>query len=75
MVETAARKTPLLLLPLAWLWRLLGFVIVLAGRIACALLGLALMVAGVALAISVIGAPAGIPLSALGFLLLVRALF
>lgn len=75
MDEDGARKTPLLLLPLVWLWRLLGFVIVLTGRIVCALLGLALMVAGVALAMSVIGAPAGIPLSVLGFLLLVRALF
>ena len=70
-----SRRTPLLLLPFAWLWRLLGFFIVLAGRVACALLGFVLMVAGVALALSVVGAPAGIPLSALGFLLLVRALF
>lgn len=75
MSESAARKTPLLLLPFAWLWRLLTGVIVLTGRIVCALLGFALMIAGVALAMSVVGAPAGIPLSALGFLLLVRALF
>ncbi len=74
-MQDEARRTPLLLLPFAWLWRLLGFFIVLAGRIACALTGFVLMVAGVALALSVVGAPAGIPLSALGFLLLVRALF
>ena len=70
-----ARRVPLLLLPFAWLWRLLGFFIVLAGRMVCALLGFVLMVAGVALALSVVGAPVGIPLSVLGFLLLVRALF
>jgi hypothetical protein len=33
------------------------------------------MVAGVAITLSVIGAPLGIPLASLGFLLLVRAVF
>jgi hypothetical protein len=33
------------------------------------------MFAGVAIAMSVVGAPLGIPFAALGFLLLVRALF
>lgn len=75
MDAEATRRIPLLLLPFAWLWRLLGFVLGLVGRIVCALFGFALMVAGVALAITVIGAPAGIPLSVLGLLLLVRALF
>lgn len=75
MTESHERRTPLLLLPFTWLWRLLGFVIRLVGRMLCALLGLAFMIAGVALSISVIGLPAGIPLSALGFLLLIRALF
>lgn len=75
MTETESRKTPLLLLPFVGLWRLLGFVIKLTGRIICALLGLVVMVAGVTLSVSVVGIPAGIPLSILGFLLLVRALF
>lgn len=75
MTETIERRTPLLLLPFVALWRLLGFVIVLAGRIVCALFGLVVMIAGVALSMSVIAAPAGIPLSILGLLLLVRALF
>lgn len=75
MAAESTRRVPVLLLPLAWLWRLLGLVLRLVGRIVCALLGFSLMVAGVALAMSVIGAPAGIPLSVLGLLLLVRALF
>ncbi len=45
------------------------------GRLVCAALGLVLMMGGVAVTLSVIGAPVGIPLAALGFLLLVRALF
>lgn len=75
MSDKDRRRTPLLLLPFAWLWRLLGFIIALSGRILCALLGLALMIAGVALTISVVGVPIGVPLSILGFLLLIRALF
>jgi len=75
MTDKADRKTPILLLPFVWLWRLLGFVLVLTGRIVCALMGLALMITGVGLTMSVVGIPVGIPLSILGFLLLIRALF
>lgn len=75
MTEAAPRKTPLLLMPFVGLWRLLGFIIALTGRMICALLGLVVMIAGVTLTVSIVGIPAGIPLSVLGFLLLVRALF
>lgn len=75
MHEQTRERTPILLLPFVLLWRLLGFVINVTSRIVCALLGLAIMIGGVALTMSIIGAPAGVPLSILGFLLLVRALF
>jgi len=47
----------------------------LIGRVISALLGIALMAGGVAIALSIVGAPIGIPLASLGFLLLIRALF
>jgi hypothetical protein len=75
MTEETTRRVPLLLWPFVLVWRLLGLVLNLTSRIICALLGLLLMVAGVAITMSIVGAPAGIALSALGFLLLVRALF
>lgn len=75
MGEPDHRKTPVLLLPFVWLWRLFGLVIRAVGRVLCAVFGLALMIAGVALSMSIIALPAGIPISVLGFLLLVRALF
>jgi hypothetical protein len=75
MAEQAARRTPFLLLPFVWLWRLLGLVITVTSRIVCALLGLLVMVAGVVMTMTVFAAPLGIPISVLGFLLLVRALF
>ena len=75
MNTAAERATPLLLWPFVALWGLVGFVLRTVGRILCAVLGLALMAAGVALTLTVVGAIIGIPLAAFGLLLLVRALF
>ena len=68
-------SVPLLLWPFYAIWRLLTLVLNIIGRILCALLGIGLMIAGVAVTLSVVGAPLGIPLASFGFLLLVRALF
>jgi hypothetical protein len=64
-----------LLWPFYAIWRLLTFVLEIVGRLLCALLGLALMAAGTAITITVLAAPIGIPIAAIGFLLLVRAVF
>ncbi len=61
--------------PLYKISRLLTLVLNITGRIICIVLGVALMMGGVAISLSVVGAPLGIPLTALGFLLVVRALF
>ena len=66
---------PILLWPIYAIWRLLTFVLEMIGRLLCALLGIGLMAAGVAISLSIIGAPVGIPLASIGFLLLVRAIF
>ena len=75
MSEPRENSVPLLLWPFYAIWRFVTFVLVLVGRLLCALLGIGLIAAGVAVSLSVIGAVLGIPLAALGFLLLVRALF
>ncbi|MDJ0905780.1 MAG: hypothetical protein QNI96_07155 [Woeseiaceae bacterium] len=69
------RDVPILLWPFYAIWRLLTFVVQVIGRLFCGVLGLGLMVAGVAISITVLAAPVGIPLAAIGFLLLVRAIF
>jgi hypothetical protein len=69
------RDVPILLWPFYAIWRLLTFVLEMVGRLICALIGLALMAAGIAIAITVLAAPIGIPIAAVGFLLLVRAVF
>jgi hypothetical protein len=75
MNTAADRETSVLLWPFVMLWALVGFVLRAVGRILCAVLGLALMAAGVALTLTVVGAIVGVPLAAFGLLLLVRALF
>ncbi len=66
---------PILLWPFYAIWRLLTFVVELIGRLLCGVLGIGLMIAGVAITLSIIGAPVGIPLASVGFLLLVRSIF
>lgn len=75
MPHRTDRDTPILLWPFVATWWLLTAILELTGRILCALLGLVLMAAGVAITLSVIAAPVGIPLAAFGFLLVIRALF
>ena len=69
------RDVPILLWPFYAIWRLLTFVLNIVGRLLCAILGIGIMIAGIAITMSVIGAPIGIPLAAFGLLLLIRALF
>ena len=75
MNDSTQSNMPIVLWPFYAIWRLLTFILNLIGRVISALLGIALMVGGVAITLSVVGAPVGIPLASLGFLLLIRALF
>lgn len=75
MNDSTQSNMSILLWPFYAIWRLLTFVLILIGRLVSALLGIGLMIAGVAITLSVVGAPLGIALASLGFLLLIRALF
>ena len=75
MSEQSDNGVPILLWPFYAIWRLLTFVVELIGRLLCAILGIGLMIAGVTITLSIIGAPVGIPLASVGFLLLVRSIF
>lgn len=69
------RDVPVLLWPFYAIWRLLTFVLEVVGRLVAVLLGLALMAAGVAITMTIMAAPIGIPIAAVGFLLTIRAIF
>ena len=75
MSEVAVRRVPWFLWPFHALWSLVTFILNVTGRLICAVLSIALMVVGVAVSLTIVGAPLGIPLVLLGFLLLIRALF
>ena len=75
MNESTQKSVPILFWPFYAIWRLVTFILEVIGRMLCAVLGIALMFAGVAIAMSVVGAPVGITLAALGFLFLIRAIF
>ncbi len=61
--------------PFRAVWQLVSFILNATGRLICAVLGIALMVVGSAVALTIVGAPLGIPLILMGVLLLARALF
>jgi len=75
MSESSDNRIPILLWPFYAIWRFLTIVLELIGRLLSALLGIGLMIAGVTITLTIVGAPVGIPLASLGFLLLVRAIF
>lgn len=75
MPDNEGKQIPWILWPFYAIWRVLTFILEVTSRIICALIGLALMAAGVAITVTVVAAPVGIPIVAFGFLLLVRALF
>jgi hypothetical protein len=71
----AQRSVPFFLWPLYAIWRLLTIVLIATGRLISGILGIVLMFVGLLLTVTVAGAPFGIPLTFVGGLLLVRALF
>jgi hypothetical protein len=74
-MEDERSHVPWFLWPFYALWRLVGFVLELTGRVVAAVLGLVLVIAGILISLTVIGAVLGIPLVLLGFMLMVRAIF
>ena len=75
MTRPTRHRAPWILWPLVALWDLLAFILRMTGRVVALVLGVALMVLGIVLTFTVIGAPVGIPVAIVGFLLLVRSLF
>jgi hypothetical protein len=75
MSTNSNKKTPWFLWPFAALWNLLTWILSLTGRLIAAVLGLALMIVGVVLIITIVGAPLGIPLAIFGLLLMIRSIY
>jgi hypothetical protein len=69
------RRTPWILWPFVAIWRLLTLILEFTGRLLAVIIGCVLMIVGVVISITVIGALVGVPLAIFGFLLVLRGLF
>jgi hypothetical protein len=74
-VSSSVRPTPWLLWPFVLVWRFVTWILGLTGRLLAILLGVVLMILGVVISLTIIGAILGVPLAILGFLLVLRGLF
>jgi hypothetical protein len=69
------KPTPWYLWPFVAIWRLVAGIVELTGRLLAVVLGLALMIIGIVVSLTIIGAVIGVPLIIVGFLLILRGLF
>jgi hypothetical protein len=73
MIDT--KKTHWLLWPFVWIWNLIARIVMLTGRFVAIILGLVLMIGGILLTVTLVGAIVGIPLLIVGGLLIIRGLW
>lgn len=74
-MSTSKSDAPILFLPFVWLWQLVSLVLGLTGRLLAVLLGFVLLVVGLLITLTVIGAIIGLPMLIVGIALIVRGLF
>lgn len=70
-----SNRVPFILWPFWAIWRLVRLILELTGRLLGVVLGFVLVVVGLLISLTVIGAIVGIPLAGLGVLLILRGLF
>lgn len=66
---------PWIFWPFVAIFRLLGIILGLTGRLVCALLGLVFLICGAVVSLTIVGAVIGIPLALFGLLLMLRSIF
>ena len=74
-MTTTKQHIPWYAWPFVALWKLIAGIVALTGRLVAVILGLVLMLAGLLVSLTVVGAIVGIPLGIVGFLLVLRGLF
>ncbi len=73
--KTTNQGTSCLMWPFVALWRLTATLIEWTGRLVAAILGFVLMVVGILISLTVVGAIIGIPLALFGLMLMLRGFF
>lgn len=72
---TEKNKHPWYAWPFIALWKLITGIVALTGRLVAVILGFVLLLVGIIVSLTVVGAIVGIPLAIVGFLLILRGLF
>ncbi len=75
MTTTHKREIPWYLWPFYALWMLVAGIVEFTGRFVAMVLGLVLILVGLLVSLTIIGAIVGIPLAIIGLLLLLRGIF
>lgn len=75
MTTTQKHHTHWYFWPFRAIWRLLATIVEMVGRFTAMLIGILLILAGILISLTLIGAIIGIPLALTGFLLLLRGIF
>lgn len=72
---TEKKQHPWYVLPFIALWKLITGIVEFTGRLVAVILGFVLLLVGILVSLTVVGAIVGIPLAIVGFLLVLRGLF
>jgi hypothetical protein len=75
MTTQTKHHVPWYLWPFAAIWKLLAVIVEMTGRFVAMVLGLVLILVGVIVSLTIIGAIVGVPLAIIGLLLLLRGIF
>lgn len=75
MTTHAKHQIPWYLWPFAAIWKLLAVIVELTGRLLAMILGIILMIVGILISLTILGAIVGIPLAIVGFLLFLKGIF
>ena len=75
MASDRTKPIPWYAWPFVMIWRLVTGLLKLTGRVLGVVLGVALLIIGIALSMTIFGAIIGIPLAILGVMLITRGLF
>jgi hypothetical protein len=75
MTTETKHQTPWYLWPFVAVWKLVATIVEMTGRLLAMIIGIVLMLVGVLVSLTIIGAIVGIPLAIVGFLLFIRGIF
>jgi hypothetical protein len=75
MTTENKQHIPWYLWPFAAIWKLLAVIVEMTGRFVAMVLGIVLILVGVIVSLTIVGAIIGVPLAFVGLLLLLRGMF